>query len=251
MNEQSSCKKIYAVASGKGGVGKSSVCALLAAELNKKGYNVGVLDADITGPSAARAFGLSGTLASDGKNIIPKETESGIKVISTNLLLEDEETPVIWRGPVIAGAVKQFYTDVNWGHLDVMFIDMPPGTGDVPLTVFQSIPIDGVIIVTSPQNLVSMIVSKAVNMADKMNIPVLGVVENMSYVQCPDCGEKIEIFGKSDLDSFAFDHGIAVLDRLPINPAIADLEDSGHIEDTPENYLPIAVEKILEDLKKD
>jgi len=203
LNEHSSIKKVIGVVSGKGGVGKSMVTSLLSVLTARKGYNVGILDADITGPSIPKAFGVGGQITGFDGYMVPKTSHSGIKIMSANLLLEKEDVPVIWRGPVIAGAVKQFWTDTVWEDLDFMFIDMPPGTGDVPLTVFQSIPLDGIVMVTSPQDLVSLVVSKAVNMAKTMEIPIIGLVENMSYVVCPDCGKKIEIFGKSKTEETA------------------------------------------------
>ena len=224
---KSHIKKVIGVVSGKGGVGKSMTSAMMAVSMRRKGYKVGVLDADITGPSIPKLFGVHGPAMGTEDGINPVESHTGIKIMSINLLLEDEEAPVVWRGPVIAGAVKQFWTDVYWGDIDYMFVDMPPGTGDVPLTVFQSLPIDGVILVTSPQSLVSMIVSKAVNMARMMNVPVYGFVENYSYFQCPDCGKRVEIFGKSRLDELALQFSLPVLARLPINPDIASLFDEG------------------------
>ncbi len=223
-------RKVIGVVSGKGGVGKSLVSGELAVMLSRMGYRVGVLDADITGPSIPKMFGIHEKAMGDGEFIYPAETATGIKVMSVNLLLENDDTPVIWRGPVIAGAVKQFWEEVAWGELDVMVIDMPPGTGDVPLTVFQSIPLDGVVVVSTPQDLVSMIVRKAVNMAGMMNIPVLGLVENMSYALCPDCGKKIEIFGKSRIAQEAAALSLPVLAQLPFDPAAANLCDRGMIE---------------------
>ena len=226
LNEKSRVGKVIAVISGKGGVGKSTVTGLLATAMQRAGKHVGILDADITGPSIPKAFGVSGCNAMDDM-LIPAKTGSGIQIMSINLLLENETDPVLWRGPVIGGAVKQFWTDVCWGDVDYMFVDLPPGTGDVMLTVFQSLPVDGVVIVTSPQSLVSMIVSKAVNMARMMNVPVYGFVENYSYFQCPDCGKRVEIFGKSRLDELALQFSLPVLARLPINPDIASLFDEG------------------------
>ncbi|MBO7292985.1 MAG: Mrp/NBP35 family ATP-binding protein, partial [Clostridia bacterium] len=203
-NPGSHIKKIIAVVSGKGGVGKSSVTTMLAVAMRRRGYSVGIMDADVTGPSIPKAFGLhTGTIVGDENGMIPAETESGIRVMSVNLLVEEEEKPVVWRGPVIAGVITQFYTDVSWGELDYLFIDMPPGTGDVPLTVFQSIPLDGIVIVTSPQELVSMIVQKALTMAEMMSVPVLGLVENFSYFICPDCGREHRVFGESHIDAVA------------------------------------------------
>lgn len=230
LNELSSVKKVYAVVSGKGGVGKSLVTSMLAVEMNRQGKKVAVLDADITGPSIPRAFGITQKAESDEHFLYPVSTHSGIDVMSINLLLPQDTDPVIWRGPVIAGAVKQFWTDVVWNDVDYMFVDMPPGTGDVPLTVFQSLPVDGIIIVTTPQDLVSMIVEKAVNMALRMNIPIVGIVENMSYFVCPDCHEKHYIFGKTDVEALAKTYNIPVTAELPIDPETAKLCDSGNVE---------------------
>ena len=229
-NPKSNVKKVIAVVSGKGGVGKSTVTSMLAVALSKKGKRVGVLDADITGPSAPTAFGVSECQGATEEGLYPAMTRTGIQVMSINLLLDNSTDPVVWRGPVIAGAVKQFWTDVIWEDVDYMFVDMPPGTGDVPLTVFQSLPVDGIVIVTSPQDLVSMIVSKAVKMANMMHIPVLGFVENYAYLECPDCGKRIEVFGKSHLDEVAAEFGLPVLARLPINPDVAFAYDSGLME---------------------
>ena len=229
-NPGSAVKRIIGVVSGKGGVGKSTVTSMLAVLENRKGYNVGILDADITGPSIPKLFGIHTKAKSDGENIYPESSHNDIKIMSINLMLDKPDSPVIWRGPVIGGAVKQFWTDVVWGDLDFLFIDMPPGTGDVPLTVFQSIPIDGIVIVTSPQDLVSMIVKKAYNMARQMDIPVLGIVENMSYVECPDCGKKIHIFGRSRVEETAKELGVPLLGRMPINPTLAGLGDKGEFE---------------------
>lgn len=229
-NEYSHIKKVVAVGSGKGGVGKSSVTAMLAVLMARRGYKVGVLDADITGPSIPRAFGIGTKAKGSELGILPEETAMNIKIMSINLLLENEDQPVVWRGPVLGGAVTQFWTDVVWGDLDVLFIDMPPGTGDVPLTVFQSIPVDGSVIVTTPQSLVQMVVAKAHKMAQMMSIPVLGMVENMSYLACPDCGKRISLFGEGISDQTAADMGLSVLSRLPINARIAQLCDSGEIE---------------------
>ena len=245
MNSRSHINKVIAVMSGKGGVGKSLVTSSLAAKLKKKGYKVGILDADITGPSIPKMFGLNETANGDGNGLYPVETGSGIKVMSVNLLLEDEEEPVIWRGPVISSVVKQFWSDVYWGELDYLLIDMPPGTGDVPLTVFQSIPVDGAIIVTSPQDLVRLIVKKAYNMAVKMDIPVMGIVENYSYIECPDCGKKISVFGESKIDEIASEIGIEVLGKLPIIPAIAKLADEGRFDEADNTFVDMAVDKII------
>ena len=230
LNQYSSIKKVIGVVSGKGGVGKSFVTASLACAMHKAGYKVGILDADITGPSIPKMLGVHGTAFGTDQGIIPLESKEGIPVMSINLLVEDEEQPVIWRGPVIAGAVKQFWTDVIWEDVDYMFVDMPPGTGDVPLTVFQSLPIDGVVIVTTPQDLVSMIVAKAVKMANMMHIPVLGLVENYSYLECPDCGRKIEVFGKSHINEIADKFELPVLAKLPIDPSVAEAYDNGLME---------------------
>lgn len=245
MNSRSQINKVIAVMSGKGGVGKSLVTSSLAAKLKKKGYKVGILDADITGPSIPKMFGLNETANGDGNGLYPVETSSGIKVMSVNLLLEDEEEPVIWRGPVISSVVKQFWSDVYWGELDYLLIDMPPGTGDVPLTVFQSIPVDGAIIVTSPQDLVRLIVKKAYNMVVKMNIPVMGIVENYSYIECPDCGKKIAVFGESKIDEIASEIGVELLGKLPIVPAIAKLADEGRFDEADNTFVDMAVDKII------
>lgn len=245
MNSRSQINKVIAVMSGKGGVGKSLVTSSLAAKLKKKGYKVGILDADITGPSIPKMFGLNETANGDGNGLYPVETSSGIKVMSVNLLLEDEEEPVIWRGPVISSVVKQFWSDVYWGELDYLLIDMPPATGDVPLTVFQSIPVDGAIIVTSPQDLVRLIVKKAYNMVVKMDIPVMGIVENYSYIECPDCGKKIAVFGESKIDEIASEIGVELLGKLPIVPAIAKLADEGRFDEADNTFVDMAVDKII------
>ena len=249
LNSLSSVKHVVGVVSGKGGVGKSIVTSMLAVLMQRKGYKTAILDADVTGPSIPRAFGLKGSAESDGEHILPVGTKTGIDVISVNLLLESETRPVIWRGPVIAGMVKQFWTDVVWNDIDYMFIDMPPGTGDVPLTVFQSLPVDGIVIVTTPQELVSMIVSKAANMANMMNIPVLGIVENMSYVVCPDCGKKIYVFGEGKANEVAANFGYEVLGNVPMDQKLAALCDNGIIELMENNYLDAACEKIEKTLK--
>lgn len=230
-HELSAIKKVIAVVSGKGGVGKSMVTSMLAVALKKAGYSTAILDADVTGPSIPKAFGIHSQAMGSEMGIYPERSRTGIPVMSLNLLLENETDPVVWRGPIIAGTVKQFWTDVIWDKVDYMLIDMPPGTGDVPLTVFQSIPVDGVVMVTSPQELVSMIVKKAVNMAEMMNIPVLGLVENMSYFECPDCGKRHAIFGESHIDAVAGVCGIKTVCRLPINSAISAAADTGSIED--------------------
>ena len=231
-NKYSKIKKVIGVVSGKGGVGKSFVTASLTAAMKKAGYQVGIMDADITGPSIPKMFGVHGeAYGSEEGMILPVQTKEGIPTMSISLLMENPEDPVIWRGPVIGGAVKQFWTDVVWGELDYLFIDMPPGTGDVALTVFQSLPIDGIVIVSTPQDLVKMIVSKAYNMAKMMNVPVLGLVENMSYYCCPDCGKKINIFGESQIDETAQELGVPVIAKLPINPQINQLVDQGKINE--------------------
>ena len=229
-NPKSSVKKVIAVVSGKGGVGKSTFTAMLAVAMARQGKKVAVLDADITGPSAPTAFGVNECQGANEDGLFPALTRSGIQVMSINLLLDNPADPVVWRGPVIAGAVKQFWTDVIWEDVDYMFVDMPPGTGDVPLTVFQSLPIDGVVIVTTPQDLVSMIVAKAVKMANMMHIPVLGFVENYSYLECPDCGRKIEVFGKSHINEIADKFELPVLAKLPIDPSVAEAYDNGLME---------------------
>ena len=230
LNGLSSVKKVIGVVSGKGGVGKSLVTSLLAVLMQRRGYKVGVLDADITGPSIPKVFGIRKKAEADNNGIYPGISATGIRVMSVNLLLENDSDPGVWRGPVIAGVVKQFWTDVVWGDVDYMFVDMPPGTGDVPLTVFQSLPIDGIIVVSSPQELVGMIVEKAVKMAGMMNVPVLGIVENMSYFECPDCGKQIKVFGESHIEESAAKFGIENLSRLPINPKLAAACDKGSIE---------------------
>lgn len=229
-NELSNIKKVIGVVSGKGGVGKSSVTSMLAVTMRRLGYQVAVLDADVTGPSIPKAFGLTGKATGNELGLYPARSKTGIDIMSINLLLENDTDPVIWRGPILGSTVKQFWTDVIWGDVDFMFIDMPPGTGDVPLTVFQSLAVDGIVIVTSPQELVSMIVSKAVKMAEMMNIPVLGLVENMSYFKCPDNGKEYQIFGESHIDEIARKHHLPVLAKLPIDPRISAACDSGMIE---------------------
>ncbi|MBQ7835392.1 MAG: Mrp/NBP35 family ATP-binding protein [Ruminiclostridium sp.] len=245
QNELSNVKKVIAVVSGKGGVGKSLVTSLLATISAKKGNKTAVLDADVTGPSIPKVFGVSGKVMSDGQNMIPLRSKSGIEVMSVNLLLENDTDPVVWRGPVIAGVVKQFWSDVVWDDVDFMFVDMPPGTGDVPLTVFQSIPVSGIVVVTSPQELVSMIVEKAVKMADMMNIPVLGIVENMSYFVCDNCDKKHYIYGESRIDEIAAKHGIKNIAKLPINPSYAAYGDKGDIESADTTALEALAEEIL------
>ncbi len=229
-HELSNIKKVIGVVSGKGGVGKSLVTCMSAVLMNRRGFNTAILDADITGPSVPKAFGLKEKAKGNENEIYPVITKKGIKVMSLNLLVANDTDPVIWRGPIIAGTAKQFWTDVVWDDVDYMFVDMPPGTGDVPLTVFQSIPLDGIIVVTSPQELVSMIVGKAVRMANMMNVPIIGVVENMSYALCPDCGKHINVFGESHIEQTVKDFGLKVLAKLPIDPEIAKLVDSGLLE---------------------
>ena len=230
-HELTSIKHCYAIISGKGGVGKSLVTSLLASTMNKRGHNVAVIDADVTGPSIPQAFGLKGKMAaSDETALYPVLSKKGVKVMSANLLLQDDEAPIVWRGPLVSGFVQQLYTDVVYGDVDYMFIDMPPGTGDIPLTVFQMIPIDGIIVVTSPQELVSMVVTKSINMAKMMYIPIIGIVENMSYVKCPDCGKKIRIYGNDDSKKQIEKSGVKVLAELPIDPKLAELVDKGEIE---------------------
>ena len=242
-NQLSSVKHIIGVVSGKGGVGKSIVTSMLAVLMQRKGYKVGILDADITGPSIPKAFGLDAPVEGDGQGMIPPSTNTGIDIMSVNLLLDDVTRPVIWRGPVIAGTVKQFWTDTIW-NVDYLFVDCPPGTGDVPLTVFQSLPLDGIVIVSTPQDLVSMIVSKAANMAQMMNIPVVGLVENMSYVLCPDCGKKINIFGESHIEEVAEKFGYELLGKIPMDAKLAALCDKGAIEEMENDYLTLAADKI-------
>ena len=244
-NPNSSVKKVIAVVSGKGGVGKSTVTAMLAMAMHRRGRHVGILDADITGPSMAKAFDVTACAGACDAGLYPAITENGIQVMSINLLLENDTDPVLWRGPVVAGTVKQFWSDVIWEDVDYLFVDMPPGTGDVPLTVFQSLPVDGVIIVTSPQDLVSMIVSKAVKMANMMDIPILGLVENYSYYQCPDCGKKVSIFGQSHIDQIAMEYHLPVLARLPIDPSVAERMDRGEAEKLSSAELDLAAQTIL------
>ncbi len=247
-NPHSSVKKVIGIVSGKGGVGKSMTSVMMAVAMRQRGYNTGVLDADITGPSVPKLLGVHGRAMADDQGCWPLKSRTGIDVMSINLLVENEEDPVVWRGPVIAGAVQQFWTDVVWKDVDFLFVDMPPGTGDVPLTVFQSLPVDGIIVVTSPQELVSMIVGKAVNMAKMMNVPMLGIVENMSYVVCPDCGKHINIFGESHIEEVAAKHGLPVLAKMPIDPKLAALADAGMVETYDQQPLAgaaDAVEKLL------
>lgn len=246
-NANSRIKKVIGIVSGKGGVGKSSVTALLAVQLRHKGYHVGILDADITGPSIPKMFNLHSLVIGSENGVMPAKTRSGIQVISSNLLVQDEKNPIIWRGPLVGNMVKQFWTEVVWTNIDFLLVDMPPGTGDVPLTVFQSMAVDGIIVITSPQDLVSLIVSKAVNMAAMMKIPVLGLVENYSYTQCPKCGEKIKVFGDSHTDVVAKEFNIPLLAQIPVDPKLAMLCDAGEIERADLPYLD-KVLKMLESL---
>ena len=243
-HELSSIKKIFAIVSGKGGVGKSMVTASLANQMASQGYSVGILDADITGPSIPKMYGLHGPAGMADECIQPIYTGNGIRVMSINLLLPDEESPVIWRGPILANMVKQFWSDVAWGELDYLFVDMPPGTGDVPLTVFQSVPVEGIIMVTSPQELVRLIVKKALNMAGSMNIPVLGLVENYSYVVCPDCGKEFRIFGESGIDALAEELNLPVLGKMPIDTKLAELAD-GSFHEAENDYLTAAENRLM------
>lgn len=244
LNELSRVKKVIGVVSGKGGVGKSTVTALLASKCARDGNRVAVLDADVTGPSMPKAFGLTEKAKGAENMLFPVRTKTGIQVMSVNLVLENDTQPVIWRGPVLAGVVKQFWSDTVWEDVDYMFVDMPPGTGDVPLTVFQSLPLDGIVVVTSPQDLVSMIVAKAVNMAKMMNVPVLALVENMSYFSCPHCGEKLYPFGISKLESFAEDYGVDTIARMPIDTEVAAKCDIGKAEEIDSDCLNYVLEKI-------
>ena len=241
---KSRIRKVIGVVSGKGGVGKSMTSAMLAVSMRRLGYKAGVLDADITGPSIPRLFGVKGPATGDGESINPVCSRTGVEIMSINLLLDDPEAPVVWRGPVIAGTVKQFWTDVVWKDVDYMIVDMPPGTGDVPLTVFQSLPVDGIVIVTSPQELVSMIVGKAVRMAKMMNVPILGIIENMSYVECPDCGKKISVFGESHIEETAAEYEIPVLAKIPIDPSIASKVDEGLVEYVESPWLDAAADAV-------
>lgn len=243
-NPNSHIKHVIGIVSGKGGVGKSFVTSSLASMMRKAGYKVGILDADITGPSIPKMFGVHGPAVADENGSFPVEAEDGTKIMSINLLLEDEEAPVVWRGPVIAGAVKQFWTDVQWGELDYLFVDMPPGTGDVPLTVFQSLPIDGIVIVTSPQDLVKMIVKKAYNMAEMMGVEVLGIVENYSYIVCPDCGKEIKMFGESYIKEICGDLNVALLGQMPMDQKFAQAADAGKIYEVENSYISIAKEAL-------
>lgn len=249
-HELSSIKHVIAVVSGKGGVGKSLVTSMLAVNMQRLGYKTAILDADITGPSIPKAFGVKKGVDGDDRGMIPPTTTTGIDIMSVNLMLDDETKPVVWRGPVIAGAVKQFWTDTVWHNIDYMFIDCPPGTGDVPLTVFQSVPIDGVVIVSTPQELVSMIVEKAANMAKLMDIPVYGIVENMSYVKCPDCGKEIHVFGESHIEEIAEKFGYDLLGRIPMDSKLSALVDKGWIEMMNNDYLDTAAEIIVNRTQK-
>ena len=248
MNKASNVKKVIGVVSGKGGVGKSFVTSSLACAMNKAGYKVGIMDADITGPSIPKMFGVHGQVYGTEDGMVPMAAENGIKIMSVNLLLDNEEDPVIWRGPVIAGVVKQFWNETVWGDIDYLFVDMPPGTGDVPLTVFQSLPVDGIVVVTSPQELVQMIVKKAYNMAGMMDVPVLGVVENYSYVKCPNCDEEIHIYGDSHIEDVAKELGISVLGKLPMDQKFAKAADAGEIYAVENDYLTEA-KTVLENLR--
>jgi len=248
QNPYSNIKKVIGIVSGKGGVGKSFITSYMSVLMNRKGFSTAILDADITGPSIPKAFNLTENADASEIGIMPEKTATDIAVMSVNLLLQDKEAPVVWRGPVIAGTVKQFWTDVLWGDVDYMFVDMPPGTGDVPLTVFQSLPLDGIIIVTSPQDLVSMVVAKAINMARLMNIPVLGLVENYSYLECPDCGKKIPVFGESKAEEISEKYAVPVLAKVPIDPAIAAAIDAGAVENLQGAWLDSVADKIAREM---
>lgn len=245
LNAASSVKKVYAVVSGKGGVGKSTVTSMLAVAMQRRGKRAAILDADITGPSIPKAFGLEECPGADEVGLYPALTPSGIQVMSINLLLDDRTDPVLWRGPILAGAVKQFWTDVVWQDVDYMFVDMPPGTGDVPLTTFQSLPIDGILLVTTPQDLASLIVMKAVKMAELMNVPIVGLIENYAYLNCPDCGRKIEVFGKSHAAQISTEYHIPVLAQLPIEPSVATKIDRGAAEELDVSALDAAIDQLL------
>ena len=250
QNDHSNVKKVIGVVSGKGGVGKSLVTSLLAVAAKTRGNKVAILDADITGPSIPKAFGITKKAVATDIGLIPEQSKTGINIMSVNLLLDEETAPVVWRGPVISGVIQQFWKDVAWGDIDYMFVDMPPGTGDVPLTVYQSIPIDGIIIVSTPQDLVKMIVTKSYNMAKMMNIPVIGIVENMSYAQCPDCGKKIEVFGKSKADEIEKELKIKVLAKLPIDSKTAEFVDNGTVELADESLLQPVMDSIIDFIKE-
>ena len=243
-NSRSNIKHVIGVVSGKGGVGKSLVTSLLASQMQKRGFNVGILDADVTGPSIPKTFGITNPLAADADGILPSQTQSGIKVMSTNLMLPKDDVPVAWRGPVVSNAIRQFYSETNWGEIDYLFVDMPPGTSDVLLTVFQSLPVDGIVTVSAPQELVAMIVGKAVKMAQMMNIPIVGLVENMSYLACPDCGRKIYLFGEGKTQEAADRYGLPLLAQMPIDPALAALVDAGRIEDFQGSWLSVAADRL-------
>ncbi len=242
--KQPKVKKVIGIVSGKGGVGKSLVTSLLAVSMAKRGYKTAILDADITGPSIPKIFGIKQEVVSGEDGVMPVVSSLGTQIMSMNVLLEDETQPVVWRGPIIAGTVKQFWEEVAWDETDYMFVDMPPGTGDVPLTVFQSLPVEGIVVVTTPQDLVGVIVEKAVNMADMMHIPVMGMVENMSYFECPDCGKKHWIFGESHLEELARQHGITTIARIPMNPALTKACDEGRIEETDCDYLKVIGDRL-------
>ena len=245
-NKLSSIKKVIGVVSGKGGVGKSLVTSLMASTMTRKGYTAAILDADITGPSIPKIFGVTGPASGNEMGILPVTSKGGVDIMSVNLLLENDADPVVVRGPIIAGTVKQFWTDVIWTDVDFMFVDMPPGTGDVPLTVFQSIPVDGIIVVTSPQDLVSMIVAKAVKMAEMMNVPIIGLVENYSYFKCPDCGKEYPVFGKSHIDEIASQHHLPVLAKLPVDPNAARACDEGRIEEYKIDVMDSVCDKVVD-----
>ena len=250
LNAQSTVKRVIAVVSGKGGVGKSLLTSLMAVEYNRRGKKTAILDADITGPSIPKAFGIKDRAMGTEAGILPAITETGIEIMSVNLLLKEETDPVVWRSPMIVGTVKQFWSDVIWNDVDYMFVDMPPGTGDIPLTVFQSLPVDGIIVVASPQELVGMIVEKAVKMAELMNVPILGLVENMSYFTCPDCGKRHSVFGDSKIDEIAAKYNTKVLAKLPIDPDLAAKVDAGKVEMFEGDYMDEAADKILENCGK-
>ncbi len=250
QNQLSNVKNVIGVVSGKGGVGKSLVTSLLASEMNKKGYKTAILDADITGPSIPKSFGVKGPLMAYKTGTYPAVSKNGVKICSANLLLENETDPVVWRGPVVSGAIKQFWQDIVWEEVDYMFVDMPPGTGDVALTVFQSLPLKGIVIVTSPQDLVSMIVDKAVNMANKMDVPIIGLVENMSYFTCTDCGKKHHIFGESKAEQVASERKLNLLAQIPINPEIASQVDKGLVEDLDAHFMDGAIDSLVEFTKE-
>jgi Mrp family chromosome partitioning ATPase len=245
MNKASNVKHVYGIVSGKGGVGKSVVTSMLAVAMARRGQTTAILDADMTGPSIPKCFGVHEKVMADSDGIIPAVAANGTELMSVNLLVDEEDTPVVWRGPVIAGTVKQFWSDVKWGDIDYMFVDMPPGTGDVPLTVFQSLPLDGIIIVTTPQELVSMIVSKAVNMAREMEVPIVGLIENYSYVLCPDCGSHINVFGFSHVEEVSKKFNIPVLASIPLDPSVSALCDAGRIDEIKAEYIDKAADAII------